>query len=354
MPQASYQVRVKSKTGALLAVLTQENLLSLHITRRVNDIATHELTIDATADTRCDLFEVDGQVEVWRRPPGHDWYMEYEGFHRDSRWEQDADGLETFTSLGVGYQDLLRRRIIAAYSGAAGSSKSGSAETVAKAFVTEQLVSPTIAERAISGFTVEADGGGGEDIALQRAYRNLLEVLQEIAAIGGGDFDVIGTGAAEWEFRWYDGQRGADRRSSIVFATDYGNMLMPSLKEQAARANTVLVLGQGEGSDRTWVWRPSAAAVGGLDRVEIARDARDTNDANILRDRGDAELWMERALDELTFVVAQVAGVQYGVDYGLGDLVSARYRSTDYDLKIIEVSLTLGAPDQVEVKFGSV
>jgi len=351
--QAAYQVRLKNKAGALVAVFTQDNLLSLRLTRRVNDVAIHELTLNAD-DSRVSLFVVDGQLEVWRRPAGHDWQLEYEGFHRNAEWQQDSDGRETFVSQGVGYQDLLRRRIIAAYAGSSEADKSGKAEAVAKAYVGEQIVSPAIGERAISGFTVQADGGSGNTVAVARAYRNLLEVLQEIAVIGGGDFDVIGTGAAEWEFRWYDGQRGADRRAQIVFATDYGNMLTPALKEQAARANTVLVLGQGEGSDRTWVWRPSATDVEGLDRLEVARDARDTDDTDILEDRGDAELYEGRTLDELSFAVVQVAGVQYGVDYGLGDLVSARYRSTDYDLKIVEVDLRLGAPDQIEVKFASI
>lgn len=354
MAQTSYQVRLKSKAGALLAVFTQDNLLSLRITRRVNDVATHELSIDASLDDRVDLFAVDGQVEVWRRPAGGDWYLEYEGFHRDAEWSQDADGKEVFVSRGVGYQDLLRRRIIAEYAGSSGAQKSGAAETVAKAFVTEQIVSPTISGRAISNFTVQTDGGSGNTIYITRPYRNLLEVLQEIAAIGGGDFDVVGTGAAAWQFRWYNGQRGVDRRASIVFATGYGNMLYPVLKEHAARANVVLVMGQGEGSDRTWVWRPGSGAPTGLDRIEIARDARDTDDTSTLQARGDAELEAVAAKDELNFQVLQTAGAQYGVDYGLGDLVSARYRSTGYDLKIVEVELHMGAPDQIKLRFENV
>ena len=122
MAQATYQLRLKSKAGAQLAVFTQSNLLSLRVQRKINDVATHELSIDATADTRCTLFEVDGQVELWRRPAGGAWYLEYEGFHRTAHWTQDADGREVFTSSGVGYADLLRRRIIAEAARSAGNS----------------------------------------------------------------------------------------------------------------------------------------------------------------------------------------------------------------------------------------
>ena len=138
MAQSAYQVRLKAKDGSLAAVFTHENLRELTVTRSVNGVATHSVTIDATRDGRCDLFAVDGQVEVWRRPPGQAWYLEYEGFHRDATWAMDADGRELFTSAGVGYQDLLARRAIAAYAGSAGAAKAGAAESVVKAFVVEQ------------------------------------------------------------------------------------------------------------------------------------------------------------------------------------------------------------------------
>lgn len=351
--QPAYQVRLKSAAGALLGVFTQENLLTLRITHEVNAPSTHELTLDASLDDRCELFERDRQIEVWRRPAGAAWYLEYEGFHREAEWRQDADGKETFVSRGVGYLDLLRRRIIAAYAGSTGDVKSGHAETIAKAYVTEQLVSPSIAGRAVSGFSVEADGGHGPSVAAAYAYRNLLEALQEIARIGAGDFDVVGTGAAAWQFRWYDGQRGTDRRSTVIFATGYGNMREPQLTDYAAQANVALVLGQGEGTARTWVWRPGTPDTG-QGRIEVMREGRNTDDAATLQALGDAELDKLAARQELGFQTLQTAGAQYGADYFLGDLVSARYRDVDYDLKIAGVTLELGAPDEITLKFESI
>ena len=251
----------------------------------------------------------------------------------------------------MGYQDLLRRRIIAAYAGSSGAEKSGKAETVAKAYVSEQIVSPAIGERAISGFTVQANSGGGNTVAIARAYRNLLEVLQEIASIGGGDFDVVGTGAAAWQFRWYPGQRGTDRRNSVVFAAGFGNMLEPQLVEQTASANMALVLGPGEDASRLWVWRPGASVPSGIDRIEVMRDARDTTEVSILQARGDAELDAARAKTTMSFQALQSLGVQYGVDYQLGDIVSAKYRNTEAVLKIIEVDISMGAPDKIELRF---
>ncbi len=354
MAQSAYQVKLKSAAGVALATFTHENLTRLTTKRVVNGVATHSLTIDATIDDRCELFAVDGQVEVWRRPPGQAWYKEYEGFHRDGEYGEDDDGKEIFTSTGVGYQDLLGRRAIAAYAGSADSAKSGAAETVIKEFVAEQLGASAPADDQVSGFSVQADAAGGNTISIARAYRNLLEVCQEIARTGGGDFDVVGTGDAAWEFRWYDGQRGTDRRATITFSTAYGNMRGPKLTKHASRGNVVLVLGQGEGDDRTWVWRPASGAPAGLDRRVIVRDARDTDDAATLASRGDAELDRYRARNELSFEVVQTSAYLYGVHYGLGDLVSAHYRDADYDLKIVGVTLELGDPDNVTLEFEDV
>lgn len=351
MAQSAYQIRLKSKAGAPVAVFTHENLTRLTTKRVVNGVGTHSLTIDATNDDRCDLFAVDGQVEVWRRPPGQDWYLEYEGFHRDGEYGEDDDGKEIFTSTGVGYQDLLGRRAIVEYAGSAGAAKSAPAETVIKAYVTEQIGASAPAADRVTGLTVQADAGSGNSIAITRPYRNLLEVCQEIARVGGGDFDVVGTGAGTWEFRWYDGQRGTDRRSTIVFSTGYGNMRDPKLAKLASRGNVVLVLGQGEGEERTWVWRPASGAPTGIDRRVIVRDARDTNDAATLQGRGDAELDRYRARSELSFSVVQTSAYLYGVHYGLGDLVSAHYRDADYDLKIVGVTLKLGDPDEIALEF---
>ncbi len=351
--KAAYQVRLKNKAGALVAVFTHDALLGLHVRRVVNGVASHELSIDATVDTRCDLFAVDGQVEVWRKPAGQSWYREYEGFHRTGVFSKDDDGREVFTSRGYGYQDLLTRRIVAYAAGSAGAAKSGVAETVIKAFVDENAGPGAGTGRPITGLSVQADAAGGESVNIRCAYDNLLDVCQRIASIGGGDFDVVGTGAATWEFRWYAGQRGTDRRTTIVFSTAYGNMSAPELTLTPAVANAVLVMGGGQGAARTLVWRPATLPTD-IDRRELARDARDTTTTATLNSRGDVTLDDCKAINGLAFGVAQMPSYQYGVHYTLGDLVTASYRGVSYDLKIKVVTITMGNPDTVSMEFENV
>ena len=112
--------------------------------------------------------------------------------------------------------------------------------------------------------------------------------------------------------------------------------------------------GQGEGTDRTWVTRPASGAPTGIDRRTVFRDARDTSDTSTQQARGDAELTSGAATNELTFSVIQTERYQYGQHYFLGDLVTARYRDTEYDLKIVGVIITLGSPDTIKLEFESV
>ena len=355
MAQAAWQVTLKDKAGAWVALFTDQELLTLHIKKSVNGIGTYELSIDATLDDRCDLFEVDGQVEIRRRLPGYDWQLEFEGLHRVGKWVMDKDGKETFTSSGVDYKDFLSRRAIADYKTSAGAEKAAVAETVIKEYVDEQIGPGAVANDQIAGLTIEADGAGGNAVDLKSAYQNLLDVCQEVLAQNGeGDYDIIGTGAATWEFRWYDVRRGTDRRASITFATGYGNMEQPTLTRLPATGNYVLVIGTGPATSRAWAWRPAAGAPTGIDRRTIVRDARDVNDNATYNAIGDAALEEGRAQDKLDFKVIQSERSQYGQDYFLGDWVSARYRSTDFDLKIVGVDITMGAPDTIGLEFEDV
>jgi hypothetical protein len=346
LPATEYQIKLALADGSPAHRFTREQIDRLTYTRTVNGVASHELAIDITLTDRSDLFEEDGQIEVWRKPAGGSWYLDYEGFHRGGgRYEVGKDGERLFTSTGVGYVDLLARRRVAAYAGSSETAKSGAAETVLKAFVLEQAGASAAADRRITQLSIEADGADGETVSIQRSYRGLLEVCQEIAAIGGGDFDVVGTGANTYELRWYAGQRGTDRRTTVVFSTEYGNMGSPKLARKPAVGNAVLVAGQGEGDARTWVWRPALLPTG-MNRREVYRDARDSDTTAVLQARGDEELRSLRAVDELTFEVLQTPASVYGTHYGWGDLVTAQFLGLSLELQITSVTVTVQGDDE--------
>lgn len=334
-----WQIRLKKADGSFA-----NHFDSFTLTRRVNSPGAYALRLDGN-DPKVGLFELDGQLEFWWTDPDNDidWHVEFEAFHRTSNYYITADGALFFESSGRGYIDLLNRRIVAAAAGSSGARKSGAAETVIKAFVNEQC-GPGAGSRAISGLSIEADGGGGNTVRLSRAYRKVLEVCQDIAKIGGGDFDIIGTGAAQFEFRWYDDQRGTDRTTTVIFSLERGNMAKPRLYHpRADEVNAVLVGGQGAGSDRTTAWRTDATLIDDspLNRIEAFVDARNEDQTDGLNAKGDMLLDEKKPRQRLEFEVLQTPSCMYGKHYFLGDLVTAKFLDFEETKKVIAVTITL-------------
>lgn len=331
-----WQVRLKDPVGATVAIL--DRWTRLRVAPTVNAPGGYELEFADLGVGLPELFELDGQIEFWRchAEYGIDWRKEFEAFHRDPQRWVDASGVRRYMSRGVGYADLLARRVILAAAGSPEGAKDGAAETVIKEYVNEQAV-PGAGARATVGFTVEADGGGGNTISLARSYRSLLTVCQEIAEIGGGDFAVVSTGPATFEFRWYEGQLGTDRRAAVRFALTFGNMGEPEYAlTRSSEANAVLVAGQGEGVDREILWRtdPGLMDDSPWNRREEFVDARDLTTTAGLESRGDARLRERRPVEGLTFRVIQTPGTVYGRDYFLGDLVRGEFAGIVVDQKI--------------------
>lgn len=293
------------------------------------------------------LFALDTILEVWRADTenGISKYKEGEFLHRDYRIYQDAEGWH-FISVGAGLNDLLKRTHVQAPANTSQSIKSGKAETVLKAFWNQEL-GPGAGSRAREDLTIEADGGTGNSLYDVNGFNtNLLDLSQRIAEIGGGDFDLIGDGAGGVEARWYAGQRGMDRRGSVLFATSYNNMRYPSWEQKNSEiVNSILVLGQGEGADRQHVLVEDATSIAKSkwNRLELARDARDTDSSDELAQRGQEQLEKNWRKETVGFEIVQTAGWLYGRDYFFGDLARARVLDASLDIKIQGVTITQDA-----------
>ena len=74
---ARYKVHLKDQTGTLVAIF--DDFTNLEINKRLNSISTYNFQFQGN-DDRISLFEIDGQVEIWRSDPINDiaWYLEFE------------------------------------------------------------------------------------------------------------------------------------------------------------------------------------------------------------------------------------------------------------------------------------
>lgn len=277
----------------------------------------------------------------WRRDAARaiPWYLEHVALFRDPEY-QSSHGARAWTLRAPGLPILLDWYQILWPAGVASRTvfSAVAAETIMKTLTTRNAVAATATAAAGRdrnapdyGISSAADAAGGTTISWTANRTNtLLEELQAIALIGGGDFELAYVSATSFEFRFHAGQLGTNKSASIVFAENLGNMDNVRLRQLRSQERTVaLIAGQGEGADRDTVIRTGTNFASGND-IEDFIDARDIEKGATaqLQARGDQKLDAAKARDEFSFDVVQTQGTYYGPSgagsYTLGDLVSAR------------------------------
>ncbi len=378
--ESSYKVRLKDQSGVLVAEF--DDWRSLSFSHIVNSPGACRFEIDAL-DSRASLFELDGQIEVWRRnlDVGLDWYLEWEGFHRTQNDLVQQNDNESFISYALGYLTLINRRHIMYVAGSDFTDKSGAGETVIKEYVNENAGPAALSANGrlggvdgdITGLTIEADAGNGTAWEGARAYKNLLTVVNEIAVKTGVDIEVVGVGTVVYEFKVHDGQRGKDRsvvgldpltglngagNAPVLFTLGFGNMALPLFSiNRSTEVNAVYVLGQGEEANRSVILRQDLAAISDspINRIEMIRNATQETTLAGLNSVGDEALIENQKLETLRFDVIQIEGTFYGKDYTWGDLITARYRDTEFNKKIVDVRVVVSntqGGENIAIKFG--
>ena len=351
MPESVYEVRVYNTAGALQYVADD---IQMAYTNRVNQAGFlrfgvddgHLLAGNLARDWRVDVLRSRAADSGESNAIGR--YVDFSGFVRNEERRADADGNTQITYFVPGVRSLLGRAVVgyAAGTDLRSAFTSDKAETILKNLVKYNLTSSgttgdgRVRNAPETRISIQADGGGGNTLDYACAWRNVLEVLQDVASVGGGDYDLVRTGANGWEFRWYAGQLGTDRSASVIFALQYGNMANPVLNRNWIDESTVAIVGgQGEESDRTLVVRTGTNYSATVNSVEMFVDARDLTTTAGLNARGDVKLYEAEARDSLTFDVIQTPGSLYGLHYFLGDKVAAYYQGISATNQIVGVTV---------------
>ncbi len=359
---SDYKIRLFNTAGALQYEVTDFQALNYDLV--VNGVGSAQFEVSGEHALVTDIADM-WQVEIWRRNQalGIDWMREFSGFFRQSERIDVKPGVFVGVCLSDVY--LLARRIVAWSAGTADRSKFSAvaAETILKTLVdynaTANATTANGRERdgEITGVTVESGSGGGNTLDWYCAWKNLLTALQEIAEVAGGDFDLVKTGAAAWEFRWYLGQLGMDRSATITFSIGYDNMSQPHFRDERLQEKTVAIVGgQGSGGSRDIEIRTGTNYSAAND-IELFVDARDVDasDTAALQDRGDQRLSDIEAIDLFSFDAQQTAAVAYGRDYFLGYIVSvlSPFSGSTESHQITTVRVTVNTNgEQVKIGLG--
>ena len=181
-------------------------------------------------------------------------------------------------------------------------------------------------------------------------------------------------GAATYEFRVFDGQR-TDRsltdldpitglnsagNAPVIFALGFSNMALPLFSiNRSTEANAVYALGQGEAGSRTVVLRQDLAAIADspINRIEIIKNATQEDSTAGLDSVGDEALTENQKKETLRFNALQIEGTFYGKDYFWGDLITARYRTNEFNKKIVDVRVVVSntqAGENITLEFADI
>jgi len=208
-------------------------------------------------------------------------------------------------------------------------------------------------------------GAAGANITKAFAYRNVLGTLQDICEVAQEKnnvwlgFDVVRTAAGEFEFRTYTGQRGQDHGRASgdprLVGKQYGNLSQASFGTyHANERNAILVGGQGEEADRVTVTRTNATRISSSkwNRREYFKDSRDNETTAALEAEGDAALEEFRPRQILTGTLHDTPGMQYGIHYQFGDILSVEAFGYHVDCRVksVRVKVDQDGGEQIDIK----
>jgi hypothetical protein len=291
---------------------------------------------------------VDYMVEFWRSAAQGAMQLESVFFVREIIYEEDVKGNDLIILAGPDGNDLLTRRIVAYAAGSSLSDKTDNADDMMKEIVTENLGSDASIDRTLTNlnFTVAGDVSDAPSVTKGFAWRNVLQVLQDItymSAENGTDlyFDVvpivISSSEIGFEFRTYTDQPGQDRtydsNNPVVFSKEWGNLSDPILMYDYTReANYIYGGGQGEGDDRTISEQSDDARVGSSvwNRREKFADARNETTSNGVANKAEEVLNENKPFKRFTGQLLDTPQARYGVDWFFGDKVEVSYRGIQF------------------------
>lgn len=358
MAPISY-VQIRDPNGVKKAVFTAtgrdggaNGFLYVTWKKRVNGTDIAELAVNAANPDAIYLLD-KYQLEIWRADyaVGLTDYQSFDGIIRDDQPYTDEDNRDRLIVRAYGANSLLARRRIAYPANELNYTlfTATPAETVLKRLVRYNC-DPTYAIVANKrdrqpntlNLTIATDLARGNVIDWSSGGRtNLLDELNKVAALAGGDFKVYKNGVASYLFEFYPNQLGTNRTSGtnpVVFSKDRGNMRAPKLIRNRSSEKTVaLVGGRGENDTRNMRIR-TGANYSATNDIEIYIDGRNATTNAALDDIGDQALIEARFRNVIQYDVLQTPLYYIEKDYFLGDLVLAQYAGISVNQQVYEIA----------------
>ncbi|BAU32451.1 Gp37-like protein [Microcella alkaliphila] len=204
--------------------------------------------------------------------------------------------------------------------------RNGPAETIMKEFVRANAGDLATPERSYPWLDVAPDLGRGDVLPESARFQSLLEILQRIGTNSGLGFRVAQTEIDGQPMLRFDVYEPTDRRDEIKMSIANEMIDKASWGYQGPNATHLFVGGKGSGADRTIKVITTDASLQQAEewgmRWELFQDRRDTDEEDELEQAGLETLAENGEETSIDVVPADAPSMAYGVDWGLGDLVT--------------------------------
>jgi len=361
---AEYQVVLYSPSGIKQAQIT--NFYDLTYTNRRNSVGICQFELDYDIPLATSITD-RWFVEVYRRNAvqGVDWYCDFYGIVRSVEKKLESGRMRVAVKA-YSLLHLLEWRIIAYCADTEGQSRFSScpSDKIMKDLVRyNATASATTAEgRARDGeirtasITIQPGNTSGSIVSWSGAWEILLPNLQQLADVGGGDFDLIKTASTTYDFRFYANQRGVDRSESFQFSSTYDNMSNVSfLLDRSDEKTVAIVGGRGQSASRS-VLVLTGSSYGASNDIEVFVNATGGCTITYYIDTACAELVDRKAGYKLSFTPVQTSNTYYGLNYTWGDKVKATFEGTSVCMLVdaVTVSVDQDGSEGIEVELKEV
>ncbi|WKU46738.1 siphovirus ReqiPepy6 Gp37-like family protein [Streptomyces sp. VNUA116] len=201
--------------------------------------------------------------------------------------------------------------------------RTGAAETVMHAFVAANCGPAAPAARRRAGLVMGTDRARGPVITKAARFPTLGKLLMEIATLADLGFRVVQRGRQ----LVFETAQVVDRTREIRLDVLAGTLAGQRVAVSTPGATRVIVAGQGEMEDRTFVPVDNATSVAAEGewgrRIERFVDQRNTDNPEQLTQAG-AEVLADEGFTSTAVQAVPVAdsAMELGVDWGLGDRVT--------------------------------
>lgn len=337
--------------------LCLDYVTELSYTRINNDIAPAELKLPASKfDWNSNRLDNIIEIIRWGR-------LDYLGFLRN--WTYQIEGGIPYWLLScVSPIELLSRRHVASYTGAAGADITDEADDMLKTIVYNEMGAGASASRNLTsvggGFTIQQNNSEAPSISKQFAHKNLLDICKEIAAASSQAgtplyFDIrpiptsVTNGAFGFQFftkiNQLSNDRTEDSSAPIFIGSDWGNMEDCNIEyDYLDEINSVTAKGRGSGASEQTIPVTSTEraekSIWNLREGIVNTDAEYGDTAHLT---GDANTYLDENKPKRKFSgnIIDNYYFRYGRDYYFGDKVTVSEAGQQFDANIDKLEISV-------------